>query len=114
MKNMIRSTFISIAALLACSSPALAADSAPEGSLTQLIPLVLIMVIFYFLLIRPQQKRAKEHRGMVEALKKGDKVLTNGGVYGKVMDVKENILTVEIADGVRIKMQRDAVASLSD
>jgi preprotein translocase subunit YajC len=70
------------------------------------------MVIFYFLLIRPQQKRAKEHKAMVESLKKGDKIITNGGIYAQVIDVKENFLKVEIADNVRIKMKRDAVISL--
>ncbi|MDQ6990727.1 MAG: preprotein translocase subunit YajC [Mariprofundaceae bacterium] len=115
MKNIMRSIFISMAAVIASTSPALAADAAGSSSgFTQLIPLVVIMVIFYFLLIRPQQKRAKEHRNMVESLKKGDKVLTNGGIHGTIMDVKEGFLKVEIAEGVRVKMQRDAVAALSD
>ncbi|MDQ6995281.1 MAG: preprotein translocase subunit YajC [Mariprofundaceae bacterium] len=115
MKNIMRSIFISMAAMIASTSPALAADAAgASGDFTQLIPLIIIMVIFYFLLIRPQQKRAKEHRNMVESLKKGDKVLTNGGIYGTIMDVKEGFLKVEIAEGVRVKIQRDAVAALSD
>jgi len=114
MSNIIRSIFTSIAALLALSTPAFAEGAAPSNGFTQLIPLILIMLIFYFLLIRPQQKRAKEHRSMVESLKKGDKVMTNGGIFGTVMDVKEDSLKVEIADGVRIKIQRDAVAALSD
>jgi len=114
MNNMIRSIFTSISALLAFTTPAFADSGAPSSSFTQLIPLILIMLIFYFLLIRPQQKRAKEHRNMVESLKKGDKVLTNGGIFGSVTDVKDDFLKVEIADGVRIKIQRDAVAALSD
>jgi len=113
MKNIIRSIFTSIAALLALTTPAFAEGSSPANSFTQLIPLILIMLIFWFLLIRPQQKRAKEHRSMVESLKKGDKVMTNGGIFGTVTDVKEDYLKVEIADGVRIKIQRDAVASLA-
>ncbi|MDQ6954381.1 MAG: preprotein translocase subunit YajC [Mariprofundaceae bacterium] len=114
MSNIIRSTFASIAALLALSTPAFAEGGSSSSGFTQLIPLILIMLIFYFLLIRPQQKRAKEHRGMVESLKKGDEVMTNGGIFGTVTDVKEDFLKVEIADGVRIKIQRDAVAALSD
>jgi len=66
-------------------------------------------VIFYFLLIRPQQKKLKEHKAMVEATKKGDKVITGGGILGKVTDVKDDIVTVEIADGVRIKVKRDTI-----
>jgi len=114
MKNTLRSLSISTAAILAFSTPAWAADAASPSGFTQLIPLVLIMVIFYFLLIRPQQKRAKEHRNMVEAIKKGDKILTTGGMYATVMDVKEDHLRVEIAENVRVKIQRDAVASLTD
>lgn len=114
MNHMFRSVSVAIAASLLVSTPAWAADAAPGGNFGQLVPLIIIMVIFYFLLIRPQQKRAKEHRNMVEALKKGDKVLTNGGIYGTVIDVKEGFLKVEIADNVRVKIQREAIAALSD
>ncbi|MDQ6974544.1 MAG: preprotein translocase subunit YajC [Mariprofundaceae bacterium] len=113
MNHTFRSISI-IAASLLVSTSAWAADGAPSNGFTQLVPLIIIMVIFYFLLIRPQQKRAKEHRSMVESLSKGDKVITNGGIYGTVMDVKEGFLKVEIAEGVRIKIQREAVAALSD
>jgi len=111
---MFRSVSVAIAASLLVSTPAWAADAAPGSAFTQLVPLIIIMVIFYFLLIRPQQKRAKEHRNMVEALKKGDKVLTNGGIFGTIIDVKEDFLKVEIADNVRVKIQREAVSALSD
>jgi len=114
MNNIIRSIFTSIAALLAFTTPAFAEGGASASSFTQLVPLILIMLIFWFLLIRPQQKRAKEHRNMVEGLKKGDKVMTNGGIYGSITDVKDDFLKVEIAEGVRVKIQRDAVAALSD
>ncbi|MDH5328040.1 MAG: preprotein translocase subunit YajC [Gammaproteobacteria bacterium] len=77
-----------------------------------LLMMVLIFVLFYFLLIRPQAKRAKEHKQMVEALAKNDEVVTNGGILGKVVEVDESFLTVEIADNVRIKVQRQAVATL--
>jgi len=85
-----------------------AAPAASEG-FASLIPLLLIMVIFYFLLIRPQQKKLKEHRTMVEATKKGDKIVTAGGILGKVTDVKDDILTVEIADGIKVKVKRDTI-----
>jgi preprotein translocase subunit YajC len=71
-----------------------------------------MIAIFYFLLIRPQQKRAKEHRKMVEALGKGDEVVTNGGMLGKVIEVGEQYMTVELADNVQVKMQRSAVANV--
>ena len=76
------------------------------------IPIILIFVLFYFLLIRPQTKRAKEHKQMVEALSKGDEVVTNGGILGRLVDIEESFLTIEIADGVKIRVQRQAVAAL--
>ena len=79
--------------------------------LIQFAPMVLIFVVFWFLLIRPQQKKAKEHRAMVAALKRGDRVVTNGGIYGQVSHVADDHLMVEIADGVKIKIVRDAVAA---
>lgn len=73
---------------------------------------IVMIAVFYFLLIRPQQKRAKEHRKMVEAIGKGDEIVTNGGVLGKIVEVGEQYLTVEIADGVQIRLQRHAVATV--
>ncbi len=93
------------------------AHAAPDvagSGLASLAPLVLIMVIFYFLLIRPQQKKLKEHKDMVSGLKKGDKVVTGGGIYGTVIDVKEDHIRLNIADGVRVKVKPDTVASLED
>ena len=71
-----------------------------------------MILIFYFLLIRPQQKRAKEHRNLVEALSKGDEIVTNGGLLGKIVEVGEQYITVELAENVQIKMQRQAVGSI--
>lgn len=68
--------------------------------------------IFYFLLIRPQQKKAKEHKTMVEALGKGDEVITNGGLLAKITDVDENFLTCKISDNVEVKVQRHAITSV--
>ena len=88
------------------------AGGAEGGGLITLLPMILIFVIFYFLLIRPQQKRAKEHRAMVSELSKGDEVVTNGGVLGKITDADENFVTVEISDGVNVKVQRMAIAQM--
>jgi preprotein translocase subunit YajC len=79
------------------------------GALLQLAPLVLIFVVFYFLLLRPQQKRAKEHKQMVETLQVGAEVATSGGIIGKVSEVSDQFLTVEIAPNVRVKVQRHTV-----
>ncbi len=94
-------------------TPAYAEAAVPGGGgFASLVPLVLIMVIFYFLLIRPQQKKVKEHRNTVDALKKGDKVLTGGGIYATVTDVQEDVLTVRIAEDVTIKVKKDTVAGV--
>ena len=77
-----------------------------------LIMLVLMFAIFYFLLIRPQQKRAKQHRELVSALKSGDQVVTAGGVHGKVAAVEETTVTIEVATGVKIKVNRASVTEV--
>ncbi|MGB5305235.1 MAG: preprotein translocase subunit YajC [Gammaproteobacteria bacterium] len=89
--------------------------AAPQGQGDQLmsfLPLIVIFVVFYFLLIRPQSKKAKEHKQMVGSLAKGDEVVTNGGLLGRISKVGESFLEVELADGVTVKVQRQAVASL--
>ena len=79
----------------------------------QLVPLILIFAIMYFLLIRPQQKKAKEHRAMVKALRRGDQVVTQGGVVGKVAKVKdENELEVEISDGVKVRVVQSTIVQV--
>jgi len=82
------------------------------GGLMGFLPLVLIFVIFYFLLIRPQQKRAKELKAMLDSLKKGDKVVTTGGVYGVIEEVKQNTVIVKIAENVRVKFGRAYIAAV--
>ena len=82
----------------------------PKQTIMGLMPLVLMFVIFYFLLIRPQQKRQKEHKAMVEALKRGDEIVTTGGLQGKITGVTDDSLTVEIAKDVRVKVDRQAVS----
>ena len=97
---------------LISSASAQAAGGAQSNPIMQLLPLILIFVVFYFLLIRPQAKRAKEHKGMVAALAVGDEVVTSGGILGKVTEAGEQFLTVEVADGVRVKVQRHTVTSI--
>jgi preprotein translocase subunit YajC len=82
------------------------------GGLLGLLPFVLIIVVFYFLLIRPQQKRQKQHREMVSNIKKGDEVVTNGGTLGRVSDVGENFVTLEISNGVEIKVQSQSIQTM--
>ena len=86
--------------------------AAPAGGLMSFLPLIIIFVIFYFLLIRPQMKRAKEHKNLVAALSTGDEVVTNGGLLGKITKVGESFVTVELADNVQIKVQKHAIASV--
>ena len=82
------------------------------GGLTAFIPLILMFVIFYFLLIRPQQKKAKEHREMIGSLKKGDRIITTGGLYGRITGMDDATLTVEISDKVRVKISRGNITSV--
>ena len=82
------------------------------GLLGSLLPLVLIFVIFYFLLIRPQQKRANEHKNMLDNLKKGDKIITSGGIYGVIEAVGANTVTIKIGENVRVKLGKAYVAAL--
>ena len=77
-----------------------------------MIPLVFMFAIFYFLLIRPQQKKAKEHRALLEALKKGDLVVTAGGMHGKVSALDDQVVTLEIAPGVNVKVNKGFIASV--
>ena len=89
------------------------AGGAPAGAgTTSLIMMAVFVVIFYFLLIRPQQKKQKEHQAMLSKITAGDEVVTAGGILGKVVEVGDNFLTLEIAENVRIKVQRFQVTSL--
>mgnify|MGYP006265969575 FL=1 len=84
----------------------------PGAGLTGLIFPIALIVIFYFLLIRPQQKRAKEHKKLVENLSKGDEVLTNGGIVGRISDVGDTYATLTLTDGVDVRLQKSAVAQV--
>ena len=100
--------FISTAAAQDAAAPA----AAPSSLVSALFLPVMLIVVFYFLLIRPQQKKQKEHKAMVEALGVGTEIVTGGGVLGKVTAVGEQFLTVEIADGVNIKVQRHSIGAV--
>jgi preprotein translocase subunit YajC len=91
-----------------------AAGGAASNPIMQFLPLILIFAIMYFLMIRPQQKKAKEHKAMVEALRRGDQVITQGGVIGKVSRVKEgeNEVEVEIADGVKVRVVKSTIVQV--
>ncbi len=88
------------------------AAAGAEGSLMSFLPIILMFVVLYFLMIRPQMKRQKEQKSMMDALAKGDEVVTAGGILGKITKVTEAYVTVEIADGTEIVVQKAAVATL--
>ena len=88
-----------------------AGDAGP-GGLMSFLPLIVIFAVFYFMLIRPQMKRSKEHKQLVSQLSKGDEVITNGGLLGKITDVSDTFVTLELADNLQIKLQRQAVANV--
>ena len=92
------------------------AQSAPgvggPGPMMTIFPFILIFAIMYFMVIRPQQKKAKDHREMLNKLKKNDEVMTSGGIYGKVVDLKENVVTLEVAQNVRIRVARPQIATV--
>jgi preprotein translocase subunit YajC len=97
-------------------TPAFAQAAAPAAgggaAFAQFIPLILVFLIMYFLIMRPQQKKMKQHRAMIEALKKGDNVITQGGILGKVVSVRDDEVEVEIAQGVRIRVVRATIAQV--
>lgn len=98
--------------LLIAPAYAQAAPAAGGGGMQSIIFLFVMLGVMYFLMIRPQMKRAKEHRAMLEKLSRGDEVLTNGGVAGTVTDIGDNFVSVEIAPGVQVRVQKGAVANV--
>ena len=92
------------------------AEDAPQATtpglsgIMSIAPLIILFVIFYFLLIRPQQKRSKEHKQMISAIQKGDQVITTGGIHGRVASVNEDSISVEIAEGVKVKVSKEAIS----
>lgn len=82
------------------------------GPIVTILPFILIFVIMYFMVIRPQQKKARDHQDMLTKLKRNDEVMTSGGIYGKVIDLKETVVTLEVAPNVRIRVHRPQIAAV--
>jgi preprotein translocase subunit YajC len=101
-----------ISSAFAQTAPAAAAGGDMQSSLLSMLPIVLMFVVLYFIMIRPQMKKQKEHRAMVEALAKGDEVVTAGGILGRVSSLGENFIGVELASGVEVQLQRHAVVQV--
>ncbi len=100
-----------ISSAFAQTAPA-AAGGDMQSSLMSMLPLVLMFVVLYFVMIRPQMKKQKEHKAMIQALAKGDEIATAGGVLGKVSKIGDSYLTLEVAAGVEIQLQRSAVVQV--
>lgn len=104
---------VSISELFISNAYAEGAAAAPQGGgFLEFLPLIALLAVFYFLILRPQQKRAKEHQAMVSALQKGDEVVTIGGIMGKVTKVADENVAVEIADNVVVQMQKPAIQNV--
>jgi preprotein translocase subunit YajC len=96
------------------TSIAHAAQAGPAGGLGSFMPLIVLFAIFYFLLIRPQQKKAKEHQATLNDLKSGDTVITNGGLYGTIMRIDDHVVTLQCSDKVRVKVIKKAISAKVD
>jgi preprotein translocase subunit YajC len=103
---------ISVSQLFISNAYAEGAAAAPDAGLMQFLPLVALVAVFYFLILRPQQKRAKEHKALMDALQKGDEVATVGGILGKVTKVNEDSAAIEIADNVVVLVQKAAIQNV--
>ena len=101
-----------IASAFAQTAPAAATGGDLQSTLMSMLPLLLMFAVLYFVMIRPQMKKQKEHRAMIDALAKGDEVITAGGLLGKVSKLGETYVGVELADGVEVQLQRNAVVQV--
>jgi preprotein translocase subunit YajC len=101
-----------ISSAFAQTAPAAAAGGDMQSSIMSMLPLVLMFVVLYFVMIRPQMKKQKEHRAMIDALAKGDEVVSGGGILGKVTKLGESHVSLEVAAGVEIQIQRSAVVQV--
>ena len=102
-----------ISSAFAQTAPAAASAGGDlQSSLMSMLPLLLMFVVLYFVMIRPQMKKQKEHKSMIDALAKGDEIITAGGFLGKVSKLGDNFLSIEIANGVEVQMQRSAVVQV--
>lgn len=107
MNNLAHTVFLAAA-------PAQGGAGGPQQLIASFMPMVLIFVIMYLLLIRPQQTKAKEHKELLRQLKAGDRVVTNGGIYGTIVGVQDKTLRIEVADKVEIEVARGAIATLRE
>ena len=103
---------MSLLDLLIPAAHAQAVGAPAGGGALGFLPILIVVGVMYFLMIRPQMKRAKEHRGMLDKLARGDEVLAAGGLAGTVTDIGENFVTIEIADGVRVRVQKAAIGNV--
>ena len=110
--NLIVELPVFISSAFAQTAPAAAAGGDMQSSLMSMLPLVLMFVVLYFVMIRPQMKKTKEHRAMIDALAKGDEVATAGGMLGKVTKLGDSYVTLEVASGVELQIQRSAVVQV--
>jgi preprotein translocase subunit YajC len=101
-----------ISEAFAQAAPAAAAAESPLSGITGMLPIILMFVVLYFVMIRPQMKRQKEHKAMIDALAKGDEVVVAGGLLGRVSKMGDSFLTVEVANGVEVQVQRAAVVQV--
>ena len=101
-----------ISSAFAQTAPAAAASGGPESTLISLLPLVLMFVVLYFIMIRPQMKKQKEHKAMIEAIAKGDEVVIAGGMLGRVAKLGDSYMHVEVANGVELQVQRGSVVQV--
>jgi preprotein translocase subunit YajC len=101
-----------ISSAFAQTAPAAAAGGDMQSTLMSMLPLLLMFAVLYFVMIRPQMKKQKEHRAMIDALAKGDEVVTAGGLLGKVSKIGDSNIGIEIASGVEVQMQRSAVVQV--
>ena len=110
--NLIVELPVFISSAFAQTAPAAAAGGGMQDSLMSMLPLVLMFVVLYFVMIRPQMKKTKEHRAMIDALAKGDEVATAGGMLGKVTKLGDSYVSLEVASGVELQIQRSAVVQV--
>lgn len=110
-KKYIAIIALSLMSMGGCQMPA-GEGGGGGGALTSFLPFILIFVLFYFLILRPQQKQSRKRADMLKSLKRGDNVITSGGIYGKIVTVADDVMTIEIAKGVNIRISRSGVAGL--